>query len=288
MTIAVRAVLKSISPQGRKIASIYARYPLFIHNELLTHRAFSRNSASSRAIPVERMIDSVQRDPVIPTYWGKNQPGMKAEEECSAQVELWHSEFGASDCFVDREEAWLHAMHNAVGQARAFEAAGYHKQIVNRLLAPFAHIETLITSTEWENFDALRCHPDAEPHMQDLASAIRAVILPDNWTPLPEFGWHIPFLDERDADLSLSDKLKVSVARCAMVSYFDPDGKPTPREKEFERYNKLLSSRPLHASPFEHQAQVDDLGLAERHWRNFTYYRQHRSVIESVPEHERG
>jgi hypothetical protein len=263
MTIAVRAVLKSISPEGRKIASIYARYPWFIHAEMCRHRIFSQSVSSARAIPFERMLAKVESDPVIPIHWGKSTPGMQAHEEIDGDLQL------------EACDRWASAMGWSIDAARHLHALGVHKQIVNRLLLPFTHVETLITSTEWGNFLALRDHPDAEPHMQQLAKAIREVIeREDDWTPLPEFGWHIPFLDERDADLSLSDKLKVSVARCAMVSYFDPDGKPTPREKEFERYNKLLSSRPLHAC-YDAETEV----LTKDGWKRWPYVSETDDVM---------
>ena len=38
-------------------------YPRYIHSEFMTHRVFSRNASSSRAIPVKRMIEQVRNNP---------------------------------------------------------------------------------------------------------------------------------------------------------------------------------------------------------------------------------
>src|SRR6266852_249577 len=127
MTITAKIIADSISEQNIRITSIQCRYPKFIHGEFLTHRQFSRNSSSSRAIPVERLIKDVEDDPVIPSFWGKNQKGMQANEECDELINQG----------IPREDAWIAARDHAIKFARMFNNAGYHKQIVNRLLEPF-------------------------------------------------------------------------------------------------------------------------------------------------------
>ena len=43
--------------------------PRIILAEFNTHRLFSRNSASSRAIPFKKMVQSVLENPFIPIAW---------------------------------------------------------------------------------------------------------------------------------------------------------------------------------------------------------------------------
>src|SRR5208282_2522665 len=87
MTITANIIADSISSEKIRLVTIQLRYPRFIHAELMTHRVFSRNASSSRAIPVERLIEDIKRDTAMPIHWGKNQKGMQAEEECNEK--LW-------------------------------------------------------------------------------------------------------------------------------------------------------------------------------------------------------
>jgi hypothetical protein len=128
-TISAKSILASqhaLDPKVR-IDTLLLRYPRCIHAEFMTHRVFSRNAASSRAIPVKKLIEDVLTDPFIPIFWGSNQKGMQAGEECLMDVELHSPEFGLSECY-DRETAWLCARDQAVMFAKAFAEAGYHKQ----------------------------------------------------------------------------------------------------------------------------------------------------------------
>lgn len=255
-TISAKIIADSISPDGIRITTFHLRYPRFIHAELMTHRVFSRNARSSRAVPVGKMIEEIQNDPVIPIHWGKNQAGMQAHEEQNMDVELLDEEFGQGP-FLSREDAWLWARDQAVIAAKSFHAAGYHKQIVNRLLEPFMHIDTLVTATEWSNWYALRDHKDAEPHIKKLAQVMkeaRDASIPYLRTP---GSWHLPYveMDEVD-DYGLEVAQKLSVARSARISYAPFDGNASI-EKELERYELLVGSYPMHASPAEHQATPD-------------------------------
>ena len=81
MTISAKIVADSISTQGIRLTTMELSYHRFIHSEFMTHRMFSRNAASSRAIPVEKMLKQVKENPAMPIHWGKNQPGMQAKEE---------------------------------------------------------------------------------------------------------------------------------------------------------------------------------------------------------------
>lgn len=180
-TISAQTILRSRHSQrpDKVLSTLLLRYPRWIHAEFMTHRVFSRNAASSRAIPIKKLIQDVMENPAIPLFWGKNQKGMQANEECHALVEFGEEWVDTGIGLLPdtkrlaREEAWLLARNQAVNAAEAFMNAGYHKQIVNRLLEPFAHITVLVSATEWENFLELRDHKDAEPHIRMLAQEIR-------------------------------------------------------------------------------------------------------------------
>jgi thymidylate synthase ThyX len=253
MTIRAEVIADSVSPHGVRLTTLQLRYPKFIHGEFMTHRVFSRNASSSRAIPVERLIKDVINDPVYPSFWGKDQPGMSAREE--------HNEF-LHTVEKSREDAWDYARKQAITMAQAFAKAGYHKQIINRLLEPFCHINVVVTATEWTNFFALRCHKDAQPEMRELAEAMRSAITRSAPDRILYDHWHTPYVDSHDFNWTDEDDIKravkCSVARCARVSYLTQDSKIPSVEDDLKLYDRLVGSVPLHASPAEHQATPDE------------------------------
>ncbi|MBX4911431.1 thymidylate synthase [Rhizobium bangladeshense] len=272
-----KVVLASQPTNGAPpIITIHARYPRIIHSEIMTHRVFSRNARSSRAVPVATMLKEIRETPFVPWHWGANQKGMQAGAECDARVQAYPDQLRPS---LSREEAWLAARDNAVRAAEAFSEAGYHKQIANRLIEPFSFIDTLITSTSWANFLHLRDHTAAEPHFQDLAAMFREAIEGADYETLEPGQWHLPYITDDDCDeidqvvgmdncaeaLALAQKL--SVARSARISYKPFDGDDSI-EKELERYELLVGSTPLHASPAEHQATPDVLVDEYEGWAN--------------------
>jgi hypothetical protein len=211
----------------------------------MTHRTFSRNAASSRAIPVEKMLSGIEMNPAMPTYWGRNQKGMSAAEELTDR---------------EREEAeavWLEARDYAVKQARHLASLGVHKQIANRLVEPFCFITTIITATEWTNFFWLRCHRAAQPEMRELARCICEAYHTSEPNWVGDGHWHRPYVTEEDNRLlsdcpEWSQQLNLICAgRCARVSYLTHDGKRD--NSEDIRLAKQLAQEP-HASPFEHVA----------------------------------
>lgn len=256
----VRVIKASRPTNGAaSIITIHARYPRIFHSEIMTHRVFSRNARSSRAVPVMTMLKEIWNAPFVPWHWGKNKRGMQAGEPITGMS--YHM----------LVMLWLLASKFACIIAYLMLKIGVHKQIPNRLLEPFSFIDTLITSTDWANFIHLRDHEDAEPHLQDLAKLIRTAIEDADYQILRPGEWHLPFIESSDYDtlietveelrgLSKQDHrvtgylLKISVARCARISYkaFDGDGSVG---RELERYELLVGSEPLHASPAEHQAK---------------------------------
>lgn len=265
MTITAKVIADSVSLDGVRLTTLQLRYPKFIHGEFMTHRVFSRNASSSRAIPVERLIRDVLDDPAVPIYWGANQKGMQANKECKGAIqtpvmyanEEWHNIPCSS------ESAWLKARDVAVMYARAFSDAGYHKQVVNRLLEPFCHINVVVTATEWSNFFALRRHEDAQPEMRVLAENMFVAMMDGAPVKMREGDWHLPYVSQSEWDgfeghVEAKVKgIKISVARCARVSHLTQDGKTPSIEEDLALYDRLVGSRPLHASPCEHQATPD-------------------------------
>ena len=259
MTIKVIPLTHSThpNPQAPALVSVLARYPRFIHAEVMTHRVFSRNASSSRAIPVMRLIRDVLDDPAVPVEWGSNRPGMQAGEALTGW-RLWAV-----------RTAWFAAMYLAVAMAWIAAKAGAHKQVVNRILEPWSHITVVISATEWENFFDLRCHPAADPTMRELANRIRSAVKRKAVYRRLKIGdWHTPFSPEGD--------VVKSVACCARTSYLNHDGQKSSPEKDQALFDMLWQMR--HLSPFEHQATpVDDhSGTA-----NFgPWWRQYRQGIE--------
>jgi thymidylate synthase ThyX len=282
MTISAKIIADSVSPDGKRLTTVQTRYPKFIHGEVMTHRAFSRNASSSRAIPVARLIQDVIDDPIEPSFWGKNQPGMQAAEELTGE-------------YLNMAKAYWNIVRSmSISSARYLTIYGTHKQIVNRILEPYCHINTLISATEWDNFFELRCHPAAQPEMRMLAEAIRDARAASTPKLLRLGEWHLPYFDpeaDREAlfDANLGGDLfdwmiRLSVARCARVSYLTQEGAVPTTEADLALYDRLVGSVPLHASPAEHQATPDrkwELGweAPELHG-NFVGWVQRRKQIE--------
>lgn len=256
---------------GNRLITMEMTYPRFIHAEHLRHRMFSFNVASSRAIPVEKMIEQVEKNPVIPIHWGKAQKGMQAYEEIQDVDATWRftglchtpDDDGnhASTVQYHRtnrghcEQLWRHGSTSAVYYARQLTALGLHKQIINRLLEPWMWCTVICTGNQgaWNNFWALRCHPEAEPHMQKIAELTRDAANASETDRLFEGDWHLPLIGfEGDDQLSASDAVKVSAGRCARVSYLTHDGVRNV-QADIDLCQRLVTSK--HFSPTEHQAR---------------------------------
>lgn len=234
-------VADSITKAGQRIVTMQLEYHRFIHSEFMTHRVFSRNAASSRAIPVEKQMQQVLDDPAMPVYWGLNKPGMQAAEE-------WAGE----GCWSPQEE-WVWASEAAVHHARILHENGLHKQIVNRLLEPWQIMKVVVTATEWDNFFELRISEFAQPEIRLLAEEMKKCMDASTPEELTHYDWHLPYLT--DGEVSKFDKdtaLKISSARCARVSYLNHDMSSPDPEADIQLADRLLSAR--HMSPFEHQA----------------------------------
>lgn len=233
---------------GTEIHTLELKYPRFIHAEFMTHRMFSRNASSSRAIPVDKLLKQIEEKPAMPIHWGKNQPGMQAREECTAIVKpSWCGSMNV-------DMAWQNAASDAVGWANAISDAGYHKQVVNRLTEPFQFIKVVVTATEWDNFFKLRLHEDAQPEIHELARCMLEAMEKSDPVYLEEDEWHLPYiLDGERIQVPLEAQKRASVGRCARVSYQNHDNTNPVISKDIELHDILLGAG--HMSPFEHQAK---------------------------------
>lgn len=297
--ISAEIVADSISEKGHRITTFLLTYPRFIHGEVMTHRLFSRNSASSRAIPFEKMVKMVEEDPFTPVAWQKDHKGMQGKE-----YELNPDEIQRKIDF------WMGARDYAINYASTIYESDTTKQLCNRLLEPFMWHTVLITATEFENFFELRCpkysigvdsnikskkdaiklYPNicigftyidwlninksqAEIHIQLLAEAMWEAMKRSTPELLLENQWHIPFGDRLEGTMipyrdnedntvhiqynrsfcGDTQAIKVSVARCARLSYMTFDGE-IDYEKDIKLHDQLLESK--HMSPFEHIARV--------------------------------
>lgn len=239
------------SVTGKEIVTFEIIYPRFILAELNTHRILSKNSASSRAIPVEKVLEQVRTNPALPVHFGKNQPGMSAREELTG-VEL-----------ILAKELWYEAAIQAASIAQQMTELGLHKQVANRILEPFQWMKTVITGTEWDNFFHLRRHPDADPNINALAEVMWQALQESEPVNLFPGWWHMPYYDNgywtpfhldedcTDNPASLEEALAISSSCCAQTSFRTSD----PSLEKAERiYQRLVESKPVHASPFEHAA----------------------------------
>ena len=227
--ISAEIVADSINSNGNRITTFLLTYPRFIHGEIMTHRVFSRNSASSRAIPFEKMVKMVEEDPFIPIAWQKDHKGMQGTEYITDKDSLYNNNF-----------VWLQARDEAVLAAKELNEYGATKQLVNRLLEPYMWHTVLVTATEFDNFFDLRCpkyelegyrqgtfrskkdamnawegkgdYPNsdldwydinksqAEIHIQALAEAMWDVYNENKPELLKPNQWHIPFNNRLDSD----------------------------------------------------------------------------------------
>lgn len=283
--ITAKVIADSKNEFGNRITTMVVTFPRIILAEFNTHRMFSRNSASSRAIPFEKMLKSVQENPFIPIAWQKDHKGMQGTEY-----------------FTDPEvhiHNWLMARDSAVGAVGFLAANDVTKQLCNRLLEPFMWHTVIITATELENFFALRCPKyhsgavgepifrsrkdyakhynfeqaghtgysdlkwlemntgQAEIHAMALAEAMWDAYNESTPKELKAGKWHIPFV-EIDEESMLADEelIKIATARCARVSYtvVGEEGKVANYENDAKLHDRLAESG--HWSPFEHCARA--------------------------------
>lgn len=297
MNIRARIILDSVSLEGHRLTTFVLTYPRMVHSEFMTHRVFSRNAASSRAIPIAKMIERVRKYPAMPIRWGLDGKGMQDHGEMTP--------FGQRRI----AELWLKGAQQAADLAAEMAALPErpHKQIANRVMEPYAWMETIVTATDYANFFALRDHPDADPTLQALATIMHEAYNLSTPTLREPGDWHLPFLDDEDIDAAIKKTMHdlpsgpvdlqrmeagvlaiciaISAARCARVSYLTHEGKRSTIDEDVAMLDRLVGSSPVHASPAEHQGTPDTLindtgqWLRPQYHGNFTGWVQNRKLL---------
>jgi thymidylate synthase ThyX len=272
MAFDVKVLADSRSPADYRLTTLEATFPRFILAEFNTHRTFSRNSASSRAIPIAKQVRRVLEQPYVPIEFGSNQPGMQAGAALTGEAKR------------EAESEWLRARDAAVrhvlglvtcpDQVPETELLDYleqiedicqahdqrpewlnvHKQVANRLLEPFMWHTVIVTATDWDNFWNLRCHPDAQPEIRKVATMMRDEVEASSPVDLGWDEWHLPLVSKSDRDEvdSEEDLIKISAGRCARVSYLTHSG-TRDHAADITLHDRLLASG--HMSPMEHPAR---------------------------------
>lgn len=243
MAYSAKVLADSISEAGYRLTTLEVTFPRFVLAEFNTHRVFSRNSASSRAIPVDKQLERIKQDPFVPVFWGENQPGMQALREAGITTR------------VKSAKEWLAARDAAVEQVEKLLALNLHKQIPNRLLEPFMWHTVVVTATEWSNFYALRANADAQPEIQVAAEMMLEVY--DASTPklVSDNEWHTPLIQDDEATwahVNPDEAVKVSSARSARTSYLT-HANVRDVTQDIRLYDRLGDGG--HMSPFEHVAR---------------------------------
>lgn len=292
--IYAKIIADSISPEGHRLTTMEVRFNRFVLAEVNTHRKFSRNSASSRAIPLRKMVERATAEPVS---WPAEQKGMQGGDEIS-NIE-------------DARETWLDAAADARTHAVELGRIGVHKSVANRVLEPYLMHTAVISATDYDGFWEQRCSPLAQPEIRVAAEAMKAAYDASTPSEIQPGMWHLPYITDEDREWAAYKNpdrvlgksadptlVKMSAARCARVSYLTQDGRRDPAE-DFILYDRLVAARPPHWSPLEHpatpwRANVNmaalsfpgldgiwtDANIRNPHVGNFLGWRQHRFEME--------
>lgn len=264
--IKVDILADSVNPKGIRLTTLQLYYPRFILPQLNTYRAFSRCTQSSRAVPIQKVIQSIKDNPVRPKFGGA-QKGMVSGPIDEDSVEALN-------------DLWDNAARSALQTARQMEIHGAHKEAINRILEPYMHVRTVVSATDWSNFFRQRISPNAQHEIHELAAAIQDALAKSLPTNLKAGQWHIPYFNGQDSHGTETD-LKVAVARCARVSYTNHDGNVS-LESDLRLFEQL--KRDMHLSPFEHVAQALN---SKSRYANFKGFRQYRALLENDADYDR-
>jgi thymidylate synthase ThyX len=296
MGYSAEIIADSISERGDRLTTFEATFPRIVLAEFNTHRVFSRNSASSRAIPVEKQLQRILDDPYVPVYWGANKPGMQA----AAELDSEEIEIAKANHLLNRDYAVLGAVAQIGGVdtlkdgtlrdriAELQERLHYpgvplktplHKQIANRGLEPYMWHTVIVTATDYANFFALRANEHAEPAFQPIAYAMKDLYQTHEPTLLGEGEWHLPLVQPDERGLAIEALKKISSGRCARSSYLMHNTGKRDIGKDIGLHDSLLGNG--HMSPFEHVARpmTDAEYAASPYQGNFRGWHQYRKDI---------
>lgn len=277
-----KVIEDSRGESGTRLTTMEVTLHRFVLAELNTHRVFSRNSASSRAIPFKKQVKRIRENPAVPVEWRAEQRGMQGGEELSENQAIaaeWH---------------WLKARNQVLHHAEVLSEMGVHKSIVNRMLEPWMWHTVIISSTEWENFFTQRASELAQPEIRVAAELMEKEYRNSLPKAIKIGDWHLPYTDTSDwqaldalhmeqgytfgerPNINFEGLKRISAARCARVSYLTHDGN-RDIEKDLRLYDFLTNQDPPHWSPLEHVATpAKD---SQPTWGNFDGWHQLRHII---------
>ena len=257
-SISAKVICDSISEQGVRLTTFEIEYPRIVMSEFNTMRAISKNSSSSRAIPVSKMLEHTKSINLKPIYFGSKKSGMQAGDELDGND------------LINAKLFWEAALFDAVTWATELDELGVAKEVTNRLVEPFQLVKVVCTATDWDNFFNLRLHPDADPNICMLAYKMYQAMQESEPTELKDGEWHLPYVEIVNAVkgdknepckaychpngydfLTLEQAIKYSAASCASVSYRTEN---MTLEKADKIFDMLIKAEVIHASPFEHLA----------------------------------
>jgi thymidylate synthase ThyX len=263
-----KILLDSVAPNGQRLTTWELEYARFVHAELMTHRVFSRSSASSRAIPTRKLMQRIVDNPVLPHVWGQNQAGMQAKEEMPEDKRM-----------IARLK-WLRGMEQMTELALELNELGVHKQLANRVAEPWMFIKVIVSSTSYDNWIFLRDGLMAQPEIAMLAHQMHVMYeREDTIVARQQTEWHMPYILPSEVEQygGYTDPTGVlrkwSVARVARVSYLNHDG-AIDSHADAALWEKLSSAG--HWAPFEHVAKSMHADLGSYRSGNFEGWEQYR------------
>lgn len=248
-----KIIADSVTEKGHRLTTMEVRFHRFVLAEFNTHSIFVRNSASSRAIPVKKMLALVRNSMAMPLKWPSEQSGMQGGNSLTGkQVKA-------------AERRWRFMARVSADVAAVLSKIGVHKSITNRILEPFMWHTVVVTSSNWENFFDQRISPLAQAEIAEAAFLMREALESSTPQLLLEGQAHLPYVDEETIRAVEEDNpdlgvfglwrilMRVSAARCARVSYLTQDGKKD-YHKDLTLFTRLVSATPKHWSPLAHVA----------------------------------
>lgn len=290
--ISAKVLADSISDHDHRLITVEVTFPRYLLSEFNTHRLFSRNSASSRAIPPEKQLTRLLDDPFIPhTFWtrakgmGQDEPLGGDERDRAEEVYLQArtkamrealclitdpgTVAGVTSNYFVPEDGLRHLIQMVAEVVSGDKLIPSHwlnvsKSTVNRLLEPFMWHTVIVTSTEWENFFTLRCPPGyevdpkfpAEPEIQRTALAMRKVMRASVPNDLTTGEWHAPLVEGGYVGKIVEESDDFYWPRVSAGRCarvsFDTHENTEEESKSLARAEGLEKSG--HMSPFEHVA----------------------------------
>lgn len=260
--VEAHVVADSETPEGHRLTTLHVTMHRFVLAEFNTHRVFSRNSASSRAIPVHKRMEELVNSPAFSVNLPGEKPGMQGGEEledddrADARLLLYQ----LHEYSTTKIQEYLVAKE---GKTRL------HKSVLARYLEPWAWHRVIVTSSDWDGFWGQRVSELAQPEIHMAAKAMMDAFFDSDPEEVSPGNWHLPYVTAEEKDeFEAMDQIKLSTARCARVSYLTHDGVHDP-EKDIGLWERLTTATPPHASPLEHPAQADPKNARTAEWRMF-------------------